>query len=473
MKRVPRKGVDARIAVESSVRLRTIESELAGTPSPPGEAGVVERTQQPPASSPGGSHGTWMARGSAPGRVARSAALLAYRLVRPLVRPVAYRWRGFLLLGMRELVAEEVRKAWDDSLARSRVSEQAETEAILRLTDASMEAIGRSGAQASHVIEQAGQHAAARMAQAEDRMDELKASVDSSVAGMERRIDDLLPAFARIESYALASARRVAVPCGPGEILLRTSVGFVLCPSTDHPLLATLMETGELEPGVRQLIERLLEPDDAFIDIGANIGMHTIAAARAMGGRGRIFAFEAFEPTARLLERTVWLNGFAGMVEVHASAVCDEAGQRTLFLGQTSGHHSLYPLSAQGADERSCASVRCVRLDEALDASIPVELLKMDVEGAELEVLASSDRLIAANPGIGIIAEFASVHLQRTGHSVDHWLGEFERRGLVWRVIDDSSGRLLDWDRDRIGAATSVNLFFARPDSRAWQRAAG
>src|SRR5690606_19431255 len=140
----------------------------------------------------------------------------AYRLVRPLVRPVAYRWRGFLLLRVRELVAEGVRKARGDSPARARGREQAETEAIPRPTDASMEAIGRSGAQASHVIEQAGQHAAARMAQAEDRMDELKASVDSSVAGMERRIDDLLPAFARIESYALASARRVAVPCGPG-----------------------------------------------------------------------------------------------------------------------------------------------------------------------------------------------------------------------------------------------------------------
>ena len=69
-----------------------------------------------------------------------------------------------------------------------------------------------------------------------------------------------------------------------------------------------------------------------FIDVGANIGLHTLAAARAMQGLGRIVAFEPCEPTKRLLEKTVGLNGFSGIVDIHQAAVSSRTGRQQLLL---------------------------------------------------------------------------------------------------------------------------------------------
>ena len=276
----------------------------------------------------------------------------------------------------------------------------------------------------------------------------------------------------RIEQYAFASARRVAVNCGPGEILVRSEVGYILCSSSDHAVLACLLEAGELEKGTRLLIQRFLKPNDVFIDVGANLGMHTLAAAHAMQGRGRIIAFEPFETTQRLLEKSVWMNGFSELVEIHQAAVSNHDGHQPLYLGATSGHNSLYHLApASTPSSRQSVEVPLVRLDSVVPESTPVALIKIDVEGAELDVLESARTIIAGNPSIALIVEFGFSHLARTGHTTKDWLAAFQDLGLEYRAIDAHTGQLEQWTDAQLEAVDSVNLFFARPQSAAWSRA--
>jgi FkbM family methyltransferase len=271
----------------------------------------------------------------------------------------------------------------------------------------------------------------------------------------------------RIEQYALASARRFAINCGGEQVMVRTEVGFLICSGADQALLAILVESGELEPGTRRVIQRILKPGDVFIDVGANVGLHTLAAARAMEGRGKIIAFEPFGETARLLEASVWLNGFSSMTEIHRAAVSTATGTHSLYLGNTSGHHSLFPLHAETSLTSRTVEVPLMRIDDVVDKSQPVTLIKIDVEGAELEVLETARQTILRNPDIAIVAEFGPSHLLRTGHKSSEWIGAFTSLGLDYRAINEKTGALEIWSIDQLDDVSSINLLFARAGSSA------
>jgi len=253
---------------------------------------------------------------------------------------------------------------------------------------------------------------------------------------------------------------------------LRTVVGPVLCPASDFALVSFLMETGDLERGTRLLIQHLLRPGDVFIDAGANIGLHTLAAARAIGETGRIVAFEPFPQSHDLLRKSIWMNGFSETVETHEAAVSSTKGSQLLFLGATCGHHSLYPPSSSSLLPNKPVEVPLVRIDDIVDDRFPkVDLMKIDVEGAELEALEGAAEVIAKNPEIALIVEFGISHLRRSNHTTADWLARFERMGFSHNAIDPETGTLRDISAPELEAGFSFNLFFARADSAAWARA--
>jgi FkbM family methyltransferase len=274
----------------------------------------------------------------------------------------------------------------------------------------------------------------------------------------------------RVEDYSALVARRFALSSG-SDVIVRTIVGYVLCPSTDHALVTSLIEAGELETGTRLLIERLLQPGDTFVDVGANVGLHTLAAARAMKGEGEIVAFEPFGPTKQLLDRTLWMNGFSSMTKVHEAAVSNSSGSAKLFLGPTSGHHSLTAIDVPDHLTETTAEVRMVTLDGILDGDKSVDLIKIDVEGAELEVIQGAQSIIANNPDIGLIVEFGPSHLKRAGHTSVGWISKFRDMGFDYMAIHPETGLLEYMSIEQMEAQESVNLFFARAGSPLSERA--
>lgn len=284
------------------------------------------------------------------------------------------------------------------------------------------------------------------------------------------KLDQFAPQFDRLEQYGYASARRALMHCAADEVMVKTEAGYVMCSDTDLALLATLIDTGELERGTRLLIQQILQPGDTFVDVGANVGLHTLAAGRALQGRGRIVAFEPFEGTRRLLEKTLWINGLSQLTEVHGKAVWDREGVKTLFLGATSGHHSLFELG-NGQQAAPSVEVATVTLEAALGAACQVDLLKIDAEGAELEVLRGALPIVQANPDIALIVEFGPSHLHRNAHTSAEWLAAFTGLGLEYRAIDAHTGALSEISVAALEAAESTNLFFSRPGARLWPKA--
>jgi hypothetical protein len=261
------------------------------------------------------------------------------------------------------------------------------------------------------------------------------------VAGLQQEIlaetrKELQVSFAMLEQIKAqieASARRIVIPCGQEEVIVKIEAGYIVCPTSDQALLTGLVETGDLEPGTRRLIQQLLGPHSIFVDVGANIGIYTLAAARALEGKGRIFAFEPFAATRQLLEKSVLINGFTPITKIHQEAV--------------------------------------VGLDEALPNNQKVDLIKINAQGSELDVLDSGKSIIQNNPHIGLIVEFAPSDIKRSNRTIEQWFKAFTDLELSYKVINSSTGELEEWSLKKLETIDSVNLFFARQNSTAWKKA--
>jgi FkbM family methyltransferase len=156
----------------------------------------------------------------------------------------------------------------------------------------------------------------------------------------------------------------------------------------------------EADEGVILLLKRLLPPDGSFIDVGANIGTFTLVAARC-AVRGQVHAFEPSAHHFARLAHNVALNDFKN-VTLNRKGLYDQPGEAVLFLpSQTgemnnSGAASLYTSGLEETRQVSEA-VSLIRLDDYVrEKSIGrVDIIKIDIEGAELKALEGARETIA------------------------------------------------------------------------------
>ena len=156
------------------------------------------------------------------------------------------------------------------------------------------------------------------------------------------------------------------------------------------------------------------------LDVGAHVGQYTLLASGIVGPAGRVIAFEPHPVLGPVLRRNVSRAGCPN-VTVLPVALGRAPGPGTLVLHPPDnfGGSSLRPDDASAQHER--ATVEVTTLDEALDrlGSPPVHLAKIDVEGAELDVIDGARGTLAANPGIVLIVEFLRANPLRFGHTVE------------------------------------------------------
>lgn len=141
--------------------------------------------------------------------------------------------------------------------------------------------------------------------------------------------------------------------------------------------------TGGYAPQETALVRAVLRPGATFVDVGANWGYFTLLAAHRVGAGGRVVALEPDPRLFALLQRNVAMNGL-GMVDVVRVAAADRAGELQLAgYDAAGGNWGVSSLMADAAGERF--SVDAATVDEVLDARgvDSVDLLKMDIEGAE------------------------------------------------------------------------------------------
>ncbi|MEZ0346408.1 MAG: FkbM family methyltransferase [Infirmifilum sp.] len=136
------------------------------------------------------------------------------------------------------------------------------------------------------------------------------------------------------------------------------------------------------EGPVDRFIRAVLRPGDFFVDVGANVGYYTLVAAK----KGcRVVAVEPVLSTVAVLKLNLRLNGLEDRVKVVEGCAISRSERRRIYVprGRWFGLASLYA-SGVGGEE---FVVDCIALDDILRGVPKVRLVKVDVEGAELEVL--------------------------------------------------------------------------------------
>lgn len=160
----------------------------------------------------------------------------------------------------------------------------------------------------------------------------------------------------------------------------KTRYGQMLVNDRDAFVGRSLMAYGEFSQGEAQLFTDLIRPGAVVVDVGANIGAHTLLFSRLVGPTGRVLAFEPQRLVFQLLCANVALNGIEN-VYCSQTAIGAEEGTVTLATADPNKEQNFGGLSltALAAEQGEKVAVR------PLDADC--NFLKIDVEGMETEVL--------------------------------------------------------------------------------------
>ena len=161
-------------------------------------------------------------------------------------------------------------------------------------------------------------------------------------------------------------------------------------------------------------------------DVGANVGIYSLLASLRAGPSGRVYAFEPLERNLRYLRRHISLNNVQNCT-VLAEAVCNEEGTRSFSAAPFES--SMARLSRDGELRVPSTTLDgCVYGTRRLR---PPNIIKIDVEGAELEVLEGSHRTLAEfRPAIFLEIHGTQLHakcrafLAKVGYHIDDAYGQ-------------------------------------------------
>jgi FkbM family methyltransferase len=197
---------------------------------------------------------------------------------------------------------------------------------------------------------------------------------------------------------------------------------------------------GTFEPGERAVFAGLVKPGMTVLDIGAHAGLYTLIASTLVGDAGRVVSFEPSPRERGRLLKHLGLNRRRN-VTVEPVALGDTDGEATLYVvqGSETGCNSLRPGDVGDAQP---VRVPLRRLDDYLASGEirRVDVIKMDVEGAELSVLRGAETLLRTQ-GPVLLCEIEDARIAPWGYNGREIIDLLAGWGYEWWVVAEG-GRL-------------------------------
>lgn len=210
---------------------------------------------------------------------------------------------------------------------------------------------------------------------------------------------------------------------------------------------------GEADDDVRDALLARVPRDATVLDVGANVGWWTVPLARRLAaGSGRVVAFEPVPANRARLEWAIAANGVRAQVQVAPVALGDAPGELGMWLkseetGAGSGTAALVT-----GDGPSHLRVPVVTLDDwtAAQGLVRCDLMKLDIEGAELMMLRGAERFIATTRPL-IFGEFEAYWLSTFGATFLDVAAWASRNGYAMQRWDPARKAFVALERADVG----------------------
>ena len=246
-----------------------------------------------------------------------------------------------------------------------------------------------------------------------------------------------------------------------GYTLVEVQGNKMYVDTDDTGLAPSLLMGDTYEKCEVNLLKKLVSTGMVVVDIGAHIGYYTLIAANLVGDEGKVFAFEPAPENYALLLKNIEANGYKNIIPVQ-KAVSNKTGTTNLFLfEQNKGQHKIYET---GGYLKSIV-VESITLDDYFsEQQVSIDVIKMDIEGAEMLALLGMDKVIKRTPSLKIFTEFRPAELRACGSSPEEFLYKVTEYGFKLHLIDEQKQLVEPIDIGRLMTMRPVrlNLFLER-----------
>lgn len=201
----------------------------------------------------------------------------------------------------------------------------------------------------------------------------------------------------------------------------------------DEALSQCIIKDGFYEAYETEWFTNIVRAGDTVVDIGANMGWYTLIASRIVGNTGKVIAFEPEQSNFELLTKNVSTNGMDN-VTCYQKAV-GENNRTVLFYKcpENSGHHCAWERDTSWDSK----PIQQVSLDAILADEPHVNVIKIDVEGAEHLVLAGAKKTIERSSNLVLFLEVWFSGILRNGGNPCELLEYLDSAGFrLYQIIE-------------------------------------
>ncbi|MCJ7791618.1 MAG: FkbM family methyltransferase [Dehalococcoidia bacterium] len=202
---------------------------------------------------------------------------------------------------------------------------------------------------------------------------------------------------------------------------------------------AELLVEGVYEKYETELFKKMAQDGMVVVDIGANIGYYTLIAAKLVGDKGVVYAFEPEPRSYKLLCQNIAINGYTNIVPIE-KAVSKTNGKTKFYVGAAITDISSFAEDnvLQYSKNLDCLEVETITLDDFFERTAGddrIDLMKIDVEGAEELVVDGAERILRSNT-LKIFMEFVPRQLRNVGTDPLELLYKLRNYGFEIKLLN-------------------------------------
>jgi FkbM family methyltransferase len=196
-----------------------------------------------------------------------------------------------------------------------------------------------------------------------------------------------------------------------GTVVCSTEYGvkMFLEPFDDNGVEKSIFQTGTYERGTLAVMLAVLKEGDHFVDIGANVGLMTLVAAKKVGATGRVDSFEPLSEIRSLLSNSIIINNIHN-THIHSVALGSSRSKMDIYRHPEVNRGSASIALSNASEMKSEIDVDTLDYILSQVSAQAVSMIKIDVEGWELEVLKGGAETLNNSPQPIVCIEFSQTH---------------------------------------------------------------